>query len=330
MSAAVSRMTASTASRLQRRRFWLRSLFFLLFVLAPPLNLFRFDLTQGHFVLLGQPWTLGLDPFLHGEADPWQVFVGLLLRGLLPIVLVGGALIYVSWRYGRLYCGWLCPHFSVVEFINGLMRRASGKPTLWERRPLPVERPDGRRLVPDRRYWLPAAAAILGFAFLWAVVLLSYLLPPAQVYGNLLHLAPTRNQGLFLLAATVAFTIEFSLARHLFCRYGCAVGLFQSLAWMSNRKAMVVRFDGTRARACIQCNAACDHACPMRLKPRSIKRRILTCTQCARCITACDQVQAHHGGASLLTWVGGDEALAVSDAEARHLVTRPRRTLEKS
>jgi ferredoxin-type protein NapH len=26
-------------------------------------------------------------------------------------------------------------------------------------------------------------------------------------------------------------------ARHLFCRFGCAVGLFQSLAWMANPKA---------------------------------------------------------------------------------------------
>jgi ferredoxin-type protein NapH len=30
------------------------------------------------------------------------------------------------------------------------------------------------------------------------------------------------------------FTLEFALARHLFCRFGCAVGLFQSLAWMAN------------------------------------------------------------------------------------------------
>ena len=41
--------------------------FFALFVLAPPLDLFRLDLTLGHFILFGQAWTLGLDPFLRGE-----------------------------------------------------------------------------------------------------------------------------------------------------------------------------------------------------------------------------------------------------------------------
>ena len=32
--------------------------FFLLFVFAPLLNLFRFDLDAGHFIVLGLPWTL--------------------------------------------------------------------------------------------------------------------------------------------------------------------------------------------------------------------------------------------------------------------------------
>jgi hypothetical protein len=59
----------------------------------------------------------------------------LLLRGLLPILLLGGGLIYAAWRRGRLYCGWVRPHFSVVELINRLMRRASGKPSPWQPRP---------------------------------------------------------------------------------------------------------------------------------------------------------------------------------------------------
>jgi len=36
---------------LQMRRRWFQAGFFLLFVLAPPLDIFRFDLTQGHFIL---------------------------------------------------------------------------------------------------------------------------------------------------------------------------------------------------------------------------------------------------------------------------------------
>jgi polyferredoxin len=81
-------------------------------------------------------------------------------------------------------------------------------------------------------------------------------------------------------------------ARHLFCRFACAVGLFQSLAWMGNRRALEVRFDTRRARFCADCDNACDNACPMRLKPRTIKRSKFTCTQCTQCLQACETVQA--------------------------------------
>ncbi|MFP5505663.1 MAG: 4Fe-4S binding protein [Gammaproteobacteria bacterium] len=300
---------------LQDRRFLFRSAFFLLFVVAPPLDLFRLDLHQGHFILLGLDWTLGLDPFLRGEAGPGTAALNLFLRGFLPLALLAGGLLWVAWRYGRLYCGWLCPHFSVVETINNLMFRASGKPTLWEKSPLPERQPDGRNIVPDRRYWPLAAFAVLFFAFLWAVVLLTYLLPPKEIYANLFSGELTRNQAVFIGVATLAFIVEFTLARHLFCRYGCAVGLFQSLAWMANKRAMVVGFDGSRASACASCNAACDNACPMRLKPRSIKRKMFTCTQCAQCISACTEVQAPHNAPSLLQWVEDECALQVSDRE---------------
>lgn len=303
---------------LQDRRFMLRLGFFMLFVVAPPLDLFRFDLTQGHFILLGWDWTLGLDPFLRGETGPGDAALNLLLRVFLPILLLGGGLLWIAWGYGRLYCGWLCPHFSVVELINGLMQRASGKPTLWEKRPLPVRQPDGRLSQPDRRYWPLTFLAVGGFALLWAVVLLTYLLPPQEIYSNLWHGTLTCNQFVFISIATLAFCVEFLLARHLFCRFGCAIGLFQSLAWMANKRAMVVGFDGGRAESCVSCNAACDNACPMRLKPRSIKRKMFTCTQCAQCISACIDVQAAHQASPLLQWVEQECALQVSDREHTH------------
>jgi ferredoxin-type protein NapH len=144
----------------------------------------------------------------------------------------------------------------VVETINRLMRRASGKHSLWDRKPEPARNPDGTPLVIDRRWWIPTVLLAVGFAFCWAVVLLTYLLPPVEVYGNLWRLAPTRNQAIFLIAATTVLSLEFILARHLFCRYGCAVGLFQSLAWMANRGAMVIGFERQRAAECASCYAA--------------------------------------------------------------------------
>ena len=297
--------------RLQRRRLVFQAGFFLLFVLAPPLDILRIDLTRGHAMLFGMDWTLGIDAFLSGHGDIAEAAFNLFWRGFVP--LIGGAALFlwIAWRYGRLYCGWLCPHFSVVEMINGLMRRASGKPSVWERRALPELQPDGRREVPNAWYWLPTLMAVFGFAFLWAVVLLTYLLPPAEIYANLFSGQLTLRQSLFIGAATVALSVEFLLARHLFCRFGCAVGLFQSLSWMANDRAMVVGFDTGRAGLCQDCNNACDNVCPMRLKPRTIKRKMFTCTECAQCISACTQVQGGEPDHSLLRWVSDARALPV-------------------
>jgi polyferredoxin len=301
---------------LQRRRWLFQAGFFLLFVLAPPLDILRIDLSRGHAVLLGMDWTLGIDALASGQGSASEAVFNLFWRGFLP--LFGGAALFLwlAWRYGRLYCGWLCPHFSVVETINRLMLRASGRPSLWERKALPRRQPDGTQLVPDRRYWIPTLLAVFGFAFLWAVVLLTYLLPPAEVYGNLLSGELTLRQGLFIAVATTALSIEFLFARHLFCRFGCAVGLFQSLAWMANDRAMVVGFDTRRARLCRDCNNACDNVCPMRLKPRSMKRRMFTCTECAQCISACTSVQGGDPQRSLLRWVAGADALPVITGRA--------------
>jgi polyferredoxin len=293
----------------QKQRFVARTAFFILFIVAPPLDIFRFDLTLNHFILFGDPWTLGMDAFQRGEISPMQATLNIILRGFVPLALVFGVGAWVSWRWGRLYCGWLCPHFSVVEMINSLMRRASGKPSLWEKRPLPEQQSDGTVIIPQRRWWWLTAIAIIGMSFIWALVLLTYLLPPSEIYSNLLHGTLTRNQGLFLTVATIVFGIEFTLARHFFCNFGCAIGVAQSLVWMGNKQAMVVGFNRSRASECVDCDSSCEHACPMRLKPRSIKRKMFTCTQCMQCIQSCEQVSKQK---SLLSMVENECALDVS------------------
>lgn len=298
--------------RLSRYRSLLQAGFFILFVVAPPLDIFRYDLTLNYFIIFGMPWTLGLDALINGEIGSTEAVVNIIVRGFLPLLLVGGVLIWTAWRYGRLYCGWLCPHYSVVETVNALMQRASGKPSIWEPQPLPARQADGRLVLPEARYWLVTVPVALTFAFLWALSLLTYLLPPFEIYHNLLNASLTGNQARFLGIGTLLFFIEFMLARHLFCRFGCAVGLFQSLAWMANPRALVVGFDSTRARGCQACNNACDNACPMRLRPRTIKRRMFTCTECTQCITACEQVQADNPAGGLLHWVDGEQAITVT------------------
>lgn len=297
---------------LQRTRFITQAGFFILFILAPVFDIFRLDLYAGHFILFGMDWTLGLDAFQRGEMSAGQAALNLLLRVFLPLLLVAGVLIGTAWRYGRIYCGWLCPHFSVVETINQLMLKATGKQSLWDKHKQPGSQPDGSVLVVDKRYWAFVILAVIGFAFLWAVSLLTYLLPPKVIYSNLISGQLTTNQLIFISVATTLLSIEFLFARHLFCRFACAVGVFQSLAWMGNKQAMVVGFNEHKAKDCKDCNNACDNACPMRLHPRTTKRNMFTCTTCAQCISACDSAQQQRDRAGILKWVEDECALPVS------------------
>ncbi|MBQ0933514.1 4Fe-4S binding protein [Ideonella alba] len=292
-----------------RRLFQLA--FFALFLIAPALDWLRWDLHEAQLWFLGQRWTLGIDDFRAGRIDATQAALGILLKGFLPGMLAVAAFLAVAWRWGRVYCGWLCPHFSIVELLNATLHRACAKWSLWDRSATPRDdRPA------DARWWPVFFGLSALFGALWAITLLSYLLPPAEVWGGLVHGTLTPNQARFLAIGTAVFSAEFVLARHLFCRFGCAVGLFQSLVWMANPKGMVVAFDRAKARDCQGCatqrfgqGAACDRGCPMRLHPRDIKRRMFSCVQCGQCLQACDESQSARGRAPVLEWRIGADAV---------------------
>ncbi|PIQ51404.1 MAG: 4Fe-4S binding protein [Comamonadaceae bacterium CG12_big_fil_rev_8_21_14_0_65_59_15] len=295
-------------ARLQQWRLATQLGFFALFVLAPSLNLLRLDLTEAQLWFLGQRWSLGIDALVNGQIDATAAALQIVWRAFVPALLVVAIFLGLAYRYGRLYCGWLCPHFSMVELLNKLLHRACGKLSLWDKSPTPHA-----GAAPDARWWPLFGLSCVVMGFVWAITLLTYLLPPNVIWGGLVHGSLTPNQTRFLLIASTVFTLEFAFARHLFCRFGCAVGLFQSLAWMANPKGMVVAFARERARECKTCDAprgsACDNACPMRLNPRNIKRMMFSCVQCGQCLTACDATQTAQARTPTLEWQVGVDAL---------------------
>lgn len=297
------------AASLQARRRLSQATFFALFLLAPVFDLLRFDIAAGHAYFLGMEWHLGLADFYAKRIGVREVGANIFLKLFLPAFAAGLLLMAVAWRWGRIYCGWLCPHFAVVEAFNGLLVRATGRAGFWERKNLPG-------IVPQRRWWIPMVPAAFAVAFVWAVAIVTYVVPPREVYRGLATLTLAPLPALAIALLTVVLALEFLFARHLFCRYGCSVGLFQSLAWMMNRDALVIGFDRDRAVRCADCyaadgpgDAACETACPMRLQPRVPKRKMFSCTQCGLCLDACKTVQAE----PLLHWVR-DEAARANEA----------------
>lgn len=298
---------------LQQSRITAKITFFALFLFAPLLNIFRFDLDLGHFIIFGQAWTISIDSILHG-GDSVDAAIKIFTRVLLPgiaFVAVSGGLI---WKYGRIYCGWLCPHFSVVELINDLMLKKLNRVTLWEK-----ASKKSQGLIPKFIVFIAA----ISMAFVWAVGLLSYLLDPQMLLSGLANVDLDFGASVFITVATIVFTVDFIFARHVFCKYGCALGIFQSLIWMANNKAMVIKFDRARAKACRECESynkhkPCDQACPMRLPTRNMKRAKFTCTQCVQCVSACNDVQKDNPEGGLLKWVNGDEAVDVDRPASKY------------
>lgn len=301
-----------TPTTVQRSRLLAQMAFFALFAVTPLFDLFRYDLVANHAYFLTLPWNLGMDDFIAGRIGPLQAAANIILFLFLPVFGTLALIVGVAWKWGRLYCGWLCPHFSVVETINRLMLTASGKHSVWDRKATPPWEPDGRPARRDARYWLLVVPAAVAFAFAWAVVGLTYLMPPLQVYHGLFTGSLYRYEVIFLAAATTVLSLEFLFARHLFCRYACAIGIFQSIGWMANPKAMVVGFERERLNDCADClgghGSACDAVCPMRLKPRNLKRWMFACTQCGQCLSACGTVNRERPQGALLRWVKDEEA----------------------
>lgn len=301
---------------LQQKRLATRSAFFVLFLLAPVLDLFRYDLTQTRFVVLGFPLSFNLNTV--SQSAPAELAGQILFWFILPILILVPLVLWVAWKWGRIYCGWLCPHFSVVETINHLMTRITGRPTLWEA----LKKGRRGRIL----HWIGLTFVCAAIGFSWALAMLSYLLPPLPLYRELITGTLGFHPTLFLAIASTVFTLDFLFARHLFCKYGCAFGVVQSIAWMTNGRGRIVTFDTRRAAACRDCTKACDIACPMRLPTRSHKRAKFTCTQCLQCVSACREVQKNNPEGALLHWQPGEPGKQTVLIPVRQIETRASQT----
>ena len=137
------------------------SCFFILFIFASLLDIFRFDLTLDHFIIFGQVWTIKIDSILYGDGDSRDPAIKIFTRVLLPgiaFVTLSGVLI---WKFGRIYCGWLCPHFSVVELVNDLMMKQLNRVTVWERASI-----ENKQLLPRLIVVIPVTNQDAGFRML--------------------------------------------------------------------------------------------------------------------------------------------------------------------
>lgn len=86
-------------NQLQRSRLVVRSVFFILFLLAPALNIFRFDLTTTNFIIFNQVLSFGMTTEWIEASDHWDMGLRILGYFILPIIITVVSGIYIFYTF---------------------------------------------------------------------------------------------------------------------------------------------------------------------------------------------------------------------------------------
>ncbi len=178
------------SGRFHRLRRLIQVVVSALFLVAPFIDLLRFDLEHKAMILAGDVYALG-------ESGPIYL---LLLLGLLLVF---------AWSllYGRLWCGWMCPQTTLSELASTIERWFAGN----------------RRLTRLRR--VMSSAIIVLFAALVAASVVSYFLNPEQwLAPSLLALVCWLLLWPILSVDLLIIRHDFCIAT---CPYGILQGVIQ-------------------------------------------------------------------------------------------------------
>ncbi|MCB9870095.1 MAG: cytochrome c oxidase accessory protein CcoG [Planctomycetes bacterium] len=202
------------------------------------------------------------------------------------------SLYVISSLWGRLWCGYACPH---TVFLEGVFRRIER----W------IEGSAGQRerLAKSgwgfEKVWRRGLkwAIYLGLSLILSHTFLSYFMPVEKVFEATVS-PPSHNPTAFtfILVFTAIIYFNFTWFREQLCIVICPYGRLQSVLY--DEHTVNVGYDRTRGEprkhyketdrgACIDC-FRCVSVCPTGIDIRNGTQ--LECVGCANCVDACDDV----------------------------------------
>jgi cytochrome c oxidase accessory protein FixG len=216
--------------------------------------------------------------------DMWLLFF--LLTG------VGFSLFFITALFGRVWCGWACPH---TVFLDHVYRRVER----WiegdapQRRALDAAVWEGDKIF--KRILKHVLFVLISAAIMH--MLLAYFVSVPQLWA-MMKQAPEEHWGafLFVFISTAVLYFNFAWFREQLCIVICPYGRLQSVLIDDN--SMVIGYDTARgeprgklhdtgAGHCIDCQR-CVHVCPTGIDIRQGLQ--IECVGCTACIDACDEV----------------------------------------
>jgi cytochrome c oxidase accessory protein FixG len=218
----------------------------------------------------------------------------LLAFGLLTAITVIG----LTAIYGRIWCGYGCPHPIYLEFIfRPIERWLEGSPAKRRRR-----KAGGWNADRAWRVGLKLLLYVLIAVFL-STTFISYFIGWGELWERLLT-DPLKHRGmLFALSGFTALILfNFANFRDQMCTVACPYGRLQSVLY--DQDTVIVGYDPGRGEPrgnmkarkgeenhgdCIDCGL-CITTCPTGM---DIRRGLqMECIGCAQCVEACDVVMA--------------------------------------
>lgn len=271
---------ADVRGRFQRRKHALWYLLIAVYLVVPWLKIgghpvLLIDIPARHFYLLGATYN---------AQDFWFAFF--FVTGL------GFSLFVVAALFGRMWCGYACPH---TVFLEGVFRRIER----WIEGPAP-SRAKLDKAPPSAAKILRRGAKLVVFLGIAAVISHSFLgyFMPVEVLVAAMTASPGQHPTafVFMVVATAILFVNFTWFREQLCIVICPYGRLQGALY--DPDTVLVGYDKKRgeprgpagtegAGACVDCYR-CVSVCPTGIDIRNGTQ--LECVGCANCIDACDDV----------------------------------------
>lgn len=204
----------------------------------------------------------------------------------------------VSFLYGRLWCGWVCPQTLASDFADSLRTRLDKALRT---------RPGQPRFRLSRSLWaLTVCAVSVGTG----VILACYWLAPSDVFRAARLPWRDLSAGLTVYGSAAVLAADMLWLRRRFCSHACPYGPLMST--LGDQNTLAVRYLSERSDDCIGCHK-CETDCPMGI---DIKKGVgqHACIGCGECIDSCNDVLGKRGKPGLIEFRYGTELAHVTKA----------------
>lgn len=201
-------------------------------------------------------------------------------------------LVAISFVYGRLWCGWVCPQTLASDFSDSIRKRLDSHFRT---------RPGKPNFTLSRTIWVVTCFVA---ALVTSETLLFYWVRPATLLSA--TVAPWLNTSVFvgLMSLTALIFADLIWIRRRFCADACPYGAM--LGTVADKKTMVVRFLEESEDDCIKCGK-CVVDCPMGIDIKDGPGQF-ACIGCGECVDACNDVLGRRGKAGVIEYRFGTDA----------------------